>query len=98
MKRLTIVVVLMALTAAACGDSADAPSDESPVTTAPAQTSTTTTPPDDDPDLEPAPVDDKPPTLERDPDELLPGVPSAVAATALADRLGVAVSDRSRTS
>ncbi len=49
--------------------------------------------PPDDSTLEPAPVDDQPPTKERDPDELLPGLPSAVAATDLAERLGVAVSD-----
>jgi len=91
LKRLTIAALSIALITAACGDSADAPDTELPATSVPEQTSTTTPPDDTTP--EPAPVDEEPPTEERDPGELLPGVPSAVAATDLADRLGVAVSD-----
>lgn len=49
--------------------------------------------PPDDSTPEPAPVDEEPPTQGRDPEELIPGLPSAVAATDLAERLGVDVSD-----
>lgn len=86
MNRLTVFVAAIALVAVACGAA-----DEAADTTAPDTTVVPTLPPADSP--EPAPVDETPPTPKRTTDDILPGLPSAIAATDLADRLGVEVSD-----
>ena len=86
MKRLLIGFVAVAMLATACGDSADSIDP----TNAPGDSVTTTAPPGDTP--EPAPVDSSVPGPKRDQPDLLPGLPSAVAATDLAERLNVEVS------
>ena len=86
MKRLMLSLLALALVATACGAA-----DESVGTTsAPGGDVSTTVPADDD--LEPAPVDDSVPGPKRDTPDLLPGLPSAIAATDLAERLGIEVS------
>jgi hypothetical protein len=88
LKRLVLGIAAIALVAAACGDSADSPEQ---IAAEPGGDVTTTVPSDSDP--EPAPVDDTVPGPKRDNPDLLPGLPSAVAATELAERLGVEVAD-----
>jgi len=85
LKRLVIGLLTIAVVATACGDSTDGPG----TTNAPGDTVTTTNPPRDS--LEPAPVDSTVPGSKRETPELLPGLPSAVAATDLAVRLKVDV-------
>jgi hypothetical protein len=85
-------LVSLALLATACGaadESAETTVPETATTTA-APTTTTTVPPGGD--VQPAPVDDIPQVPKRNTEDLLPGLPSAFAATALARRLGVEVS------